>query len=511
MSQYTRYPVTGGTPGNPGTVTSVGLTSANPAIIIANSPVTTGGNIDLEIQSTGNTVAGFNNDGNIFSIPGYSFDPDTHALNIELVGNATNINGIFLDIAGEVNGDYRALNVNSGDPLDGSFTGLNLFKSGGVGGSYTAVGSYIDSDIGSGSSSAIGLDVQFTNHVISGNVTGLNYNNTSSVVGNNNNSVISANNSGTGYRFTGVSISNNSNQTEEVRGVSFSSTAASRTATGLDISLRGSVTDDGNGARISINGMTGSNLVGLSVDVANTVSSDPQGVKGITTNGRIDVEASAPMASGQTFQIGNRIESLLTVAPGSPVTGTDFLGNDFAGDLEAQDDIALGPIGIGWNSVGFIASIGVAAAKTIDSVTVFLPAASLPDPGFTTGGNVSEFHMIRTFSPLPQGGTLNITNLYGLKIDSKFGPFGQFATNAWGVYVDSPVQNYLSSSLAIGTSNSKVSNSDVGLEVSNLKAVMLARMTTTQKLALSALESMVVYDTTLHKMSYYNGTAWVNV
>jgi len=47
--------------------------------------------------------------------------------------------------------------------------------------------------------------------------------------------------------------------------------------------------------------------------------------------------------------------------------------------------------------------------------------------------------------------------------------------------------------------------------VSTTKGLLPPRMTTVQKLAISGpAEGLTVYDTTLHQMSYYNGTTWVN-
>jgi hypothetical protein len=138
------------------------------------------------------------------------------------------------------------------------------------------------------------------------------------------------------------------------------------------------------------------------------------------------------------------------VPSGSPVTGTDSIGNNLAGNLIAQDDVAAGGFGLGWDSVGFIASVAVAATKTVDKITAFLPALSLPDPGFATGGDITELNMIWVPPPLPQGGTATITDLYGFKIDTTFGDFGTAATNVWGLYIDSTAENYVNK-LAINT------------------------------------------------------------
>lgn len=258
-------------------------------------------------------------------------------------------------------------------------------------------------------------------------------------------------------------------------------------------------------------GATLANTKGISINMSGISSTDPQGTIGIESDSRMQVAGTTQLLSAQTFQIGSRIEHLLTVPAGSPVTGTDELAVNIAGDFLVQDDVANGAFGIGFNSVGFIASMGVATGKTVDSITTFLPAAALPDPGFVTGGTVSEFHMIRTFPPLPQGGTLSITNLYAFKLDSMFGDFASSATNAWGIYLDSTAENYIASSLAIGTTSKKVTNSSIALEIGGTtKAVVFTNVTTTEKLALTAVPGMQVFDTTLSQMSYYNGTTWVN-
>lgn len=210
------------------------------------------------------------------------------------------------------------------------------------------------------------------------------------------------------------------------------------------------------GIRINPNGaVVFSTAEGININLNNITSAEAQGVVGINSDSRIQLNAVTQLKAAQGFQIGNRVESLFHVPPGSPVTGTDSLGNDFAGDLSAEDSIALGPIGLGWASVGFIADMAVAVGKTVDAVDVFVPAVALPDPGYTTGGTVTDMAMVRTFAPLSQGGTVAITNLYGFKIDSALGgPFSAAATNAWGLYIeDVSLKNFIEGRLGIGNPN----------------------------------------------------------
>lgn len=230
-----------------------------------------------------------------------------------------------------------------------------------------------------------------------------------------------------------------------------------RSYTGINIDPNFSatpITDDIIGMRISIQNITaGTNLTGLDINVNGSTDSNPQGVIGISSNGRVQIGATTTLVSGQGFQIGNRIESLFHIPSGSPVTGTDSLGNDFAGDLSAEDNLALGPIGLGWTSVGFVADMSVAVGKTVDTVNVFLPAVALPDPGYTTGGHVNDLSFIRMFTPLSQGGTITVDNLYSVKLDPIFGNLTSIATNAWGIWIgDTTADNWFAKNVVIGGS-----------------------------------------------------------
>lgn len=216
------------------------------------------------------------------------------------------------------------------------------------------------------------------------------------------------------------------------------STIGSVQGASISPSVNGTLTGSLTGIQIhpTSSAPIGGDAQGITITMADITDSNPQGVMGLSSDGRININAQTTLVSAQGFQIGNRVESLFHVPPGSPVTGTDSLGNDFAGDLSAEDNIALGPIGLGWASVGFIADMSVAVGKTVDAVDVFVPAVALPDPGYTTGGTVTNMSMIRTFAPLAQGGTLSIVNLYGFHLDNSFGDFATAAVNSWGLFVE---------------------------------------------------------------------------
>lgn len=366
----------------------------------------------------------------------------------------------FVSLSGNgsavVGGDFRAINSGMNGDVSGFAAGALIFQGGVVTKGYTGFGSNTNANIGDGSGvSAIGFDASFQNGTINGGLFGFNFNNSNPITGPYTAYGLNVNNgsTGTGFNFIGASVNNQANQSESFTGVSISNNANSRVATGINLSMQGTITDDAAGARINLNGLTStsSNITGLSIQMGSATDTNPQGVIGISSDGRIQVNATTQLSAGQGFQIGNRVESAFSIPNGSPVTGTDSLGNNLAGDLLAQDNLSNGGFGIGWNGTGFISSVGVAATKTVQAATAFLPAVTFPDPGFTTGGTITDLHIIRTFAPLMQGGSISITNLYGFKIDPAFGNFTDNATNAWGIWVgDTTANNYFAKNIGIG-------------------------------------------------------------
>lgn len=372
-------------------------------------------------------------------------------------GTAFSGTGYYVSQAGVITKGYDAFSANvSADIGDG--TGVNLnFLNTSVGSGVTVDGNLFLSSLGN-QADVTGqiFGVSINNSGSYAGMTGLTLSNSGTMTGNNNLAAVALSNTGGGYNFDGVTIFNSGDFTESIRGLSINNSGDSRTVTAIDAVLQGTVTDDANGLRINMSGVTADSVTGLSVNLNGSVSSDPQGVTGISSDSRIGINATTVLNSGLGFQIGNRIESLFTIASGSPVTGTDSIGGNFAGDLTAQDDLANGGFGIGWNSIGFIASVGVAAGKTVDKATVFLPAMSLPNPGFATGGSITDLAMIRTYCPLASGGTAAVTNLYGFQLSPQFGNFSSIATNSWGIWIgDTDADNWFAKNVVIAGTTEK--------------------------------------------------------
>lgn len=445
-------------------------------------------NPDGLITGSPNTFAGFDNTGTLYSTPwgidanGQATGNFTGTLPVTSVTSLQLFPGITTPLSGGYEGIIVSPTLSSTMAFTSMFnseadfaTGFNCsggvqiyqdqanFDAGATTQSYSSYGSFpvINGAVQNFTGFSLGANLNSTAfNGISGFSAGVNYNSTFVCSGgilvfqdsSNINSGATANNYESAF-FDPV----------------FNAGAIINNASGLSINhtLNSALPGGFVGVNVSLPTATGvvASITGLRINLNNVTDQNPQGVVGIDSDSRISINAETTLRSNQTFQIGNRVESLLHIPAGSPVTGTDSLGNDLAGDLEAEDNLALGPTGLGWISVGFIADMAVAVGKTVAAVDVFVPAVAFPDPGFTTGGSVTDMAMIRTLAPFSQGGTAVITNLYGFKIDPLFGTFSAAATNVWGLYFDdSDLQNYIGGRLSLGvtttTTNSKLTVKD---------------------------------------------------
>lgn len=202
----------------------------------------------------------------------------------------------------------------------------------------------------------------------------------------------------------------------------------------------------------------------------------------------------------------NSIDTLIT----SPTVGnnitlsTDVLAVNTAMLLTVGTNSTLTSSFLGYTALGLPAVVSMGTGSTIDLVTGATFAISLDSAA--TGGTIAEVDLCRALA-IPNGATA-VTKLVGYKMDL---PFGDPGTTTWGVYITPAVHNYMAGDLKVGGTDTPT-NASVGIELeSTTKAILMSRMTTTEKNALTAVAGMAVFDTTLNQLSYYNGTVWVNV
>lgn len=269
--------------------------------------------------------------------------------------------------------------------------------------------------------------------------------------------------------------------------------------TGIDIGINSAIPVGAGGA------------TGISVDMSNFTTTT-QKYAASFQNGAFD--ANSPISSADPFfamsMSANYMGGQFSIPNGSPVAGGEFVfGNNLAVSLLADDDMPADGtgLGLGFGVVGFVAQGSVTAGNTVEDFNMAIGGFGIP--ASSTGGTITNAVMYKALGALPQGGTLTITNMFGFRAGAGLSLAG--ATNVWGISIEDPgAENFFDKSLAIGTATKKVSNASVGLEIGGTtKAVKLPLLTTAQRNALTALESMIIYNTSTGKINWYNGTSWI--
>jgi len=197
-----------------------------------------------------------------------------------------------------------------------------------------------------------------------------------------------------------------------------------------------------------------------------------------------------------------------TVAANATVALADTIGVNTAMLLTIGANATVTSALLGASALALPAVVSMGVGSTIDLVSGATFAVSLDAGG--AGGTIAELPLCRAVA-LPNGVT-TINNLYGFKSDL---PFGDPGTDSFGFYERDFKGNYLQSNLLIGgapSSDDKVTNSSVALEIkSTTKAFLPSRMTTTERDALTAVNGMVIYNTSTDKFQGYAAATWVDL
>lgn len=193
-----------------------------------------------------------------------------------------------------------------------------------------------------------------------------------------------------------------------------------------------------------------------------------------------------------------------TVAANANLTLADLLAVNTAMLLNVGANATVTTSFLGVTALGLPAVVNMSTGSSVDRVGGAVFAISL-DAG-ATGGTINEVDLCRSIA-IPNGAT-TVNRLVGYLMDL---PFGDPATTSWGLYVTPSIENFMAGSLKIGGADT-VTNSSVALEVeSTTKALLLSRMTSAERDALTAVDGMLIYNTTTSKLQGREGGAWVNL
>lgn len=261
--------------------------------------------------------------------------------------------------------------------------------------------------------------------------------------------------------FTAVSINtqaSNATNIDNYQDINISSNfGATQTFTnysGLNIApnfTAGASTTSFTGININVNGTLAvtNNPVGLQINMSNATSANRTVGMNVESQSN-NIFSNFTPVDNVFFDQGNGITAQMNVLSGAPLVGTDVVCNNMPGLLNAEDDVAYGPFGFGTAFVGFVGQASVATGKTVDGLNCALAGFSIPVA--STGGTITDVTMYRGITPFSAGGTLNITNIYGLKLAPDM---NTVATNAFNIYAPDPVAKTLLASgvTMVGNSN----------------------------------------------------------
>lgn len=320
---------------------------------------------------------------------------------------------------------------------------------------------------------------------------------------------------------TGDTFSNNSNVVNFTglnNNSSFNDNSTCTNYTGLNTNttFNGASTCS-NFTGLQVNGSSSTQIpqvTGINVNLSSfqTVPANRKG--GIVINDgtyNLFINTGIKMGAPGGFDVVNLQIVNCSIDLGTPIVGTNFLGNLESTFLAANDNMTalLGPSAMpGFINFAAVAQFDVALGKTVDMVTASLLGLTVPPLVVGDGGTVSTATAALILF-LNQGGNTTVTNLYGVRVDDQFttnaGP-----TTSWGISVDDALcNNYFALNVVIGGITKLPSNSSTALDIQSLGAVRMPRLNVAQVAALTPLTGMMVYNTTINQVGYYNGIQWV--
>ena len=326
---------------------------------------------------------------------------------------------------------------------------------------------------------------------------------------------------------TVLSIKNNCNYTGAGLGANIATFTGNAGYTGLGIFSQLGTFGTGSPQFISINPTVTSttNATGIYANMSNVSGVNVKAIDvvgDVAINGALTFTGALSVGQLSAFYAANPVDgggnpttlhglvTSMTALDGVTTANADVLGVNTAMLITLEDNSVTtsGPLGIGMAALALPCVVQTHTGATLDFMHAAAYVLSL-DPG-STGGTIDEVNLCRSLA-IPNGIT-TINKLRGFYYSE---PFGGAGTVRHGFYNEAAIDNYFAGSLLIGgtpISDDVVSNASVALEIKSVtKALLHARMTTTERDALTAVNGMQIYNLTLDKHQGYAAGAWVDL
>ena len=261
----------------------------------------------------------------------------------------------------------------------------------------------------------------------------------------------------------------------------------------------------------------------------------------------------ATFSALQTYSSGGATGSLFSYTLTVP-NGTNFTSPNVIGNVNSALTLNLGgnttvPVGarqgLEGNSRISFTGAGTLTMTQGSTVRAFSALSSVYSFAGSAVGTVTHLAGLRICFPDNIGSAVNVTNNYGILINSQTTGTGTVTyTNRWGIYQEgsadvnhfagailqgtttntgfgiytnssfrSDTLSYLAASsggVVIGSTNALSSSALLQLD-STTAGLLIPRLTTTQRNAIvSAAAGLVIYNTTTAALEFYNGTSWTS-
>lgn len=218
--------------------------------------------------------------------------------------------------------------------------------------------------------------------------------------------------------------------------------------------------------------------------------------------------SSAPVDGGGNPQNLHGLTTAMVGAASTTVANCDAIGVNTAMliTLNANSVNTSGPFGLGFAALALPCVVETHTGSSLDFMAGAVYAANLV--GTSTGGTIDTINLCRSLV-IPNG----ITTVNKARGYYYHEPFGAAATVSHAFYGEDAPGYFEVGVLVGGTplSDDTIAAS-VGLEVrSTTKAFLPSRMDSTQRDALTAVNGMVIYNSTTDKLQVRAAGAWVDL